>query len=220
MSREETFELFDTAQELNAPPEVYHAALRQAALACPPDLPFARDIVDYMQNSPGITTNSETYSLLIKAHKGSPDYREAVAVLDDLRAHDKADMEHYTALIELLGGEGELALCVQTYQQYVSAGMPPDATILSALVDVFVKNGEVQRAMQIMAKMRDEDMPWDLRVFNAMLRTCKEDTTKTLTILRSMKSTNVTPSSDTLEIVADTVDYQTLLGILLLICFM
>lgn len=116
LTQEQTFSLFEIASSLQVDATVYNIPLRQASETH--NLDYARDIVDYMENTPGVTPNSETYRLLITAHKGSPYYKDAGAVLEKLRSFDAAEVEHYTALIELYGGEGEVALCVETFSEF------------------------------------------------------------------------------------------------------
>ena len=137
LTQEQLLELFEVATRLKADSTVYNIPLQQASAAH--NLRHARDIVDYMENTPGVTPNSETYRLLIAAHRHAPNYREADAVLERLRSFDAAEVEHYTALIELYGDEGEVARCVETYSEFTKTKLRPDVGIMSAMVEALVK---------------------------------------------------------------------------------
>jgi pentatricopeptide repeat protein len=137
LTQEQVFQLFELATALQVDASTYNIPLRQASAAH--NLNYARDIVDYMENTPGVTPNSETYHLLITAHTRSPNYKDAGAVLEKLRSFDAAEVEHYTALIELYGGEGEVALCVEIYSEFLQARLKPNVGIMAAMVEAFVK---------------------------------------------------------------------------------
>eukprot|EP00026_Physarum_polycephalum_P004202 Phypoly_transcript_04219.p1 GENE.Phypoly_transcript_04219~~Phypoly_transcript_04219.p1 ORF type:complete len:501 (+),score=131.57 Phypoly_transcript_04219:498-2000(+) len=210
LTQEQVFEIFETATRLNADVSVYNIPLRLASEAR--NLSFARDIVDYMENTPRVSPSLTSYCYLITAHTGSPEYKEAGKVLEKLRSYDAAQPEHYTALIELYGGEGEMALCVETYSEFIKGKHKPDVGVMSAMVEAFVKNNQIEHALTVVAKMRGEQMKIPVRVFNAVLTLCKHSSKKTAMVLQFMKAVNTGPNSDTIAIVNDDVDYKTILN--------
>jgi pentatricopeptide repeat protein len=158
MRIQEAWDLLKDMRKSGFRPDKFTCSILVKGLAKNPQAAHIKNGLELLQDVDSSCDNSlksTLYLSVLEAAAQLPDTSMLMATFEQMQQHKvPLTMNTYRLIVQALGQEGNSARCSQMWQQILSDGVRPHASLFVALLEAYLKQGQVDEAIAAFESLR------------------------------------------------------------------